>query len=412
MEDYLERIKTLENGDTESLMALVLEIEHDEELEYKNFLKVFDKLLDLVDLKKSPYVSPNGTIFSLRSKVFTLDDDIFEPKSELKTELHSLKNKQKFILMVASDDENKYHRSVVDLLATYMDTSYGSDVLAGLAMHCTSRLYGIPESLFQHWLNHRDKYFFGDSNCEPRVFTNSEGEFLWVPQACDKLLDQHNHKDPELLKSLYPTFGTVTRTYGDYSYSFDRWISKKWSKKWLLEYYNLRSSFDHIPNEDIYKLLIEDDTGKVNQSVKIALTGEYAKKKMKVKKERLRVAKEIEGAHLGIPDILPNNVKKVILKKMIEQNYNNWRRYLCVFHGDEDGEGDKFVDDLLYKMIENKPDIITKKRKPSFKDDKGKTKFPKTGSEVDNHFTTEQKKAVKKLAKKYQEIFDSLIITK
>lgn len=374
-----------------------------EELNQAELLQVYDKLLDFVDMDIPWNVvgADNPNVYVIRN--FTLlfddvDDDgdgMLDFPKNLWVDFHNgVRNKTKFLFLVASVNLKLSERTIKFLSEYLSAPECNSMILGGIILKCKQTLSELSEHIIKFWLTNKDHYFFNDPKCEVE-YVSRDGNVININEVSNFILQNIDnvHKD------LYPTLDVVV-SHVEKSFEYDLFIAEHWPKKWIIRYYNVDSSvlFDHIPTRKIYELLLSDPT--VNVSVKQHLLTNYEKKPSIIQEYMSFLIKEFKGVHNSIPDILPDSVKRLILEKTIRQ-YPGVNNRLSTFHGNGD-EVDSNISFILDRLFQE-----DHKRKSKFDESEfeKETKYQRTKSNYVD-FTNEQKKWIKKLAKKYKEVLD------
>ena len=417
--ELIEMLKNLNPDDVEGLRN-IMEHEYIMSLEIWEMMNVFDKALDFVDMSldlSQQQLNPNIEVNKLLNLMFIDNDETeqYEISLDLEIKFHAFRNKTKFLYMVAFSD-HPFNQSVFEFFGNYLNAECDTGILTVFIIR-SLKMNKIPSNIYQFWLRNQRRFFYHDPSCKT-YYTSMDDTDYRVDSASNLLLGVFNKNtfDLQYAKHLYPSAGQIITLGAKYSedYEFDVWVSKHWSKKFIIYYFNgfsyEFSLFAHIPNRKIYDLLLEDE--RVSGRTKDKLKKLYEEKQAGIESFTRIMSKIFDQANHSIPDILPDEVKKIILEKTIKASFAQWRHSACTFHGDEEGESVKTFDTILdniFSSPKKDPNASKKRtaRQSGFKDDKGKTKWVKTKSEP-RSFTAEQKKVIKKLAKKYKNAFDEL----
>ena len=394
MQQVLRKLKGLSTTDVEGLRDVIND-DLMKGLDEGELLTVYDKILDFVDMTldwDQQSLNPNIEAHRIITLMFRENEGgKLEVTLNFKLVFHHIRNKTKFLYMMAFTDA-PCDPSVFEFLGNYLNVECDTGILVAFILK--SNDMKVPDNVVQFWLRNSGRFFYHDPSC--KSIYRGMGEIRYHTNvACNSLLGTlaGNIIDIKYMKLLYPSFVQVQNLGGPNgdAFDFDIWISQNWSQKWIVVYYNVNSMslFAHIPNKKIYELLL--DHPDVSSKTKSRLRSQYDMKGGQIKAFVKSMANKLDQANLSIPDILPDDVKRVILEKTVKASFREWRHHACTFHGDEEGESRKNFDIIFNEIFSSRskaPSVETKATPRSF--------------------TTEQKKAIKKLAKKYKNAFEEL----
>ena len=425
LDAFLKKYEYLSGGDNFENIRTITDDSELQDFRGAYHLMVYDRILDFVDMTLSWEESIGNPNYVAHN--FLKNNFFSSPKTGNKYGISfvfkiffpEIRNKTKFLFMVAYSNL-KLHHTVYDFLGNHLSTECDTGVLVAFIIKSLN-MNQLPDSIFQFGVKNTDKYFFNDPSSEITYLGIGEKEYSTV-SASNILAGSFDLETMGIkhLKLIYPSFRQILTMgrYNGIAFEYDIWISRNWSKKWIINYYddNSMSLFTHIPNKKVYDLLLSSPDVKI--SIKQRLISNYDNKPAQIESFINAMSRRFDQANHSIPDILPDEVKRIILEKTIKASFGEWRHHACTFHADEDGEGTRTFNTILNNIfsspkkddndVEMEDVNNKKKRRPANltgRGDRGKTKMAKTNA-TSRSFTIDQKKAIKRLAKKYKQAFE------
>jgi hypothetical protein len=415
MNQLLERIKKLNASDVDGFRGVVND-DTITELGERELLTVYDELLNFVDMNLEwDQRGDNLNVIVHSIITFLFKDNVqamFTMSSEFKLLFHHINNKTKFLYMMAFTNA-PFDPSIFNFLGNYLTIECDTGILTAFIIK-SQYMNTIPDTIIQFWLMNSKRYFINDPSCK-EYYIGKGGSEYGIQHASDILLSSlidDLYEDIEYMKLLYPSFDKILslEKSSDVSFDYDSWVARNWPQKFIPMYYgNTRkiSLFKHIPNRQIYDMLINHPH--VDSKVKSILKSHFELKRRHIDSFITTMSGKFYKANHSIPDILPDEIKRIILEKTIKASFTEWRHHACTFHGDEEGESVETFNHIINEIFSD-PTPKKRKAKGGYTPKRKwvKTEAIETQSNIIMSFTTEQKEAIKILAQKYKNAFKEL----